>query len=296
MPVLFRVIGLLITALAFGVEPPATEQARLLDQANAHYAARRPLEAVQLYRKYLANYPDRADVRVFLGAALFNLGAPKEALEETRRALVLDKTYGRAYTLAGRIQAGQQEWKRAQQAFSEALRLDARDREAWYFSGRAYYEENRFEKAIQSFQRALELGPGQSRIYENLGLASEALSRFAEAEQAYKHSIELSEGQYRPYLAYGAFLHKQGRTAPGIEMLEKALSLDQESVDTRFELGKALSQSGQLAGAARALEPALRNSNQCRIHNLLISVYSQQARSEDAIRQEKALENCRNEP
>jgi tetratricopeptide (TPR) repeat protein len=137
---------------------------------------------------------------------------------------------------------------------------------------------------------------GQSRLYENLGLASEALGRFAEAEQAYKHAIQLSAGEYRPYLAYGAFLDKQGRPAQSIEMLEKALSLQPEIVDTRFELGKALYQAGQLAAAARVLEPALAISNQCRVHYLLISVYSQQERSNDADRQAKALENCRNDP
>ncbi len=293
MPVLFGVIGLLLASVGFGADTPVDEQARLLDQANASYAARRPLEAIQLYRGYLGRYPDRADVRVFLGAALFNLGRAEDALGETRSALVLDNSYSRAYVLAGRIHASRHAWERAQQAFSEALRLNPGDRETRYFSGRAYYDENRFEKAIESFQRALAPGPGQSRVYENLGLASEALGRFAEAEQAYKRAIELSAGEYRPYLAYGVFLHKQGRTAQSIQMLEKALLLDTESVDTRFELGKALFQSGQLAGAARVLEPALSKSNQCRIHYLLVSVYSQQERSEDADRQVKALENCR---
>ena len=294
VPLLFGVIGLL-TSVSFGADA-VIEQARLLDQANASYAARRPLEAIRLYREYLAHYPDRADVRVFLGAALFNVGKPGDALEETRRALALDSTYGRAYTLAGRIHAGQHEWEWAQQDFSEALRLNPRDRETLYFSGRAYYDESRFEKAIEAFERALALGPGQSRVYQNLGLASEALGSFAEAEQAYKRAIELSAGEYRPYLAYGTFLLKQGRTAQSIQMLEKALALDPENVDTHFELGKALLQSGQLAGAARVLEPALSKSNQCRIHYLLISVYSRQARSADADRQAQALEDCRNEP
>src|SRR5580700_7003767 len=288
-------MGMLLISAGFSAGQGADEQSRLLERANASYAGRRPLEAVQLYREYLAHYPDRADVRVFLGAALFNLDKPEEALEETRRALALDKTYGLAYTLAGRIYASGRHWEMARQAFAEALRLNPRDRETWYFSGRAYYDENRFDKAIEAFQRALTLGDGQSRVYENLGLAAEALGRFPEAEQAYKHAVQLSAGEYRPYLAYGAFLDKQGRADQSIEMLEKALSLQPEIVDTRFELGKALYQSGQLAAAARVLEPALAISNQCRVHYLLIGVYSQQERSSDADRQAKALENCRNE-
>ena len=291
----FQVLGLLVVSAWFAAGPGADEQTRLLDQANAAYAGRLPLEAVRLYREYLAHYPDRADVRVFLGAALFNLGKPEEALEETRHALALDKSYSLAYTLAGRIYAAGRHWEMAQQAFAEALRLNPRDRETWYFSGRAYYDENRFDKALEAFQGALALGDGQSRVYENLGLAAEALGRFADAEQAYKHAVELSAGEYRPYLAYGAFLDKQGRPAQSIEMLQKALALEPENVDTRFELGKALYQAGQLAAAARVLEAALAISNQCRVHYLLIGVYSQQQRSDDADRQAKALENCRNE-
>ncbi len=289
-------IGLLLVSIAFAAGPGVDEQARLLERANASYAGRQPLEAVRLYREYLARYPDRADVRVFLGAALLNLDRPKEALEEAQHALTLDKSYSRAYTLEGRIYAGQHDWELARQAFAEALQVNPRDRETWYFSGRAYFDGNRFDKAIEAFQQALAVGPGDSRVYENLGLASEALGRFAEAEQAYQHAIQLSAREYRPYLAYGVFLNKQGRPAQSIEMLQKALSLEPESVDVRFELGKALYESRQLAAAAQVLEPALAISDQCRVHYLLVSVYSQLQKNDDAERQVKALGNCRNEP
>ncbi len=294
-PVPVGVIALLLVPAGWGSDAD-DEQARLLQQANAAYEGRHPQEAARLYREYLSRYPDRADVRVFLGAALLNLDKPEEALEEVRRAIGLDKTYSRAYTLAGRIYDGLQHWDQAQQAFAEALRLNPRDRETWYFSGRAWYDENRFEKAIEAFQRALAVGGAQSRVYENLGLACEALGRVTEAEQAYKRSIESGGTEYHPYLSYGVFLHKQGRTGQGIQLLEKALTLDPGSVDTRFELGKALLQSGQLPYAARILEPASSASNQCRVHYLLVSVYSQLGRSEDADRHAKAMENCRDAP
>src|ERR1700722_18571041 len=161
----FQVVGLLVVSVGFAAGPGADDETRLLDRANAAYAGRRPLEAVQLYREYLAHYPDRADVRVFLGAALFNLEKPDEALEETRRALSLDKSYALAYVLAGRIYAEGNHWELAQQAFGEALRLNPRDRETWYFSGRAYYDENRFDKAVEAFRRSLALGNEQSRLY-----------------------------------------------------------------------------------------------------------------------------------
>jgi tetratricopeptide (TPR) repeat protein len=293
--VLSFLLPFLIATVALALEP-GDDQGRLLEEANAAYAGRRPLDAVRLYRQYLARNPDRADVRVFLGAALLNAGKSDEALEESRRAISLDKTYPRAYTLAGRIYAGRHEWAAAQQAFADALRLNPRDRETWFFSGRAYYDESRFEKAIEAFRRSLALGGEQSRVLESLGLAYEGLNRFAEAEESYRRAVELGGGDYRPYLAYGVFLQKQGRSVQGIAALQKALGLAPENVDARFELGKALSQSGRLADAARVLESAVSTSNQCRIHYLLVSIYSQQERTQDADRHAEALESCRADP
>ena len=75
-------------------------------------------------------------------------------------------------------------------------------------------------------------------------------------------------------------------------MLRKALSLEPDNADLRFELGKALYQSRQLAAAAQVFESALAISNQCRVHYLLVSVYSQQQKTEEADRQMKALETA----
>ena len=168
-----RVIAVLLVSVALGSEQSQNEAARLLGQANASYAARRPQEAIRLFKEYLARYPDRPDVRVFLGAAYLNLGKTEEALQETRRALKLDRSYSLAHTLAGRIYAQRREWDPAHKSFDEALRLNPRDREAWYFSGRAYFDENRFGKAAEALQQCLAVGGAQNRVYENLGLALE---------------------------------------------------------------------------------------------------------------------------
>jgi tetratricopeptide (TPR) repeat protein len=285
-----------IAAVALCAAPPQADDAsRILERANSAYLAHSPLEAVALYREYLARNPDRADVRVFLGAALFSAGQPAEALEEATRALALDSGYGRAHVLVGRIYAQQEQWEPAQQAFAKALRIDTRDREAWYFSGRAWYVENRFEQAIEAFEKARSLGSGQSRIYENLGLSYEALGRFTEAEQSYRAAVSLA-AEYRPYLAYGVFLYKQGRLEESLPMLRQALALDPQSFDTKFELGKALYQAGQFDQAARMLEEALLQSNQCRVHYLLVKVYSQLGRKAESDQHAAAANGCKNVP
>jgi protein O-GlcNAc transferase len=287
-----RLAGLLAVVASLG----ADEAVRLLAEANAHYQARRPAEAVRLYREYLGRYPGRADVRVFLGAALLNLDRPEEALAEVARAVALDRRYAKAHVLAGRIHAGRLAWGPAQQAYQAALELDPSDRETWYFSGRAWYEENRFEKAVEAFRKALELGAGQSRVHENLGLALEALGRPEEAEKTYRRAVELSTTEYRPALAYGTFLQKQDRLEGSVEMLTRALRLEPGAVEVHFELGKVLSRLGRLEEAARTLEAGLVISDQCRLRYLLAGVYSRQDKSAEAGRQLKALEGCRQAP
>ncbi len=273
--------------------PP--EAVGLLRQANAEYQAHRPAEAVRLYELYLAQYEDRADVRVFLGGALLNLNRLPEALEQARRASSLDGNYGKAYTLAGRIQTSQHQWTLAREAYELAVRLDPLDKDAWYFAGRGYYDENRFENAVAAFRRAVELGAENSRVYENLGLSYEALTRHQEAEQAYRRSVALAGSDYRPYNVYGRYLDRQGRNAESIRMLETAFA-HEPAVEVRFELGKALYHSGRPNEAARIVEGALALSNECRLGNLLVRIYSAQGKNAEAERQVKALETCRQEP
>lgn len=271
-------------------------QPDVLERANRSYRERNSEEAVRLYREYLSGNPDRADVRVFLGAALFNLGRAGEALAEAERALALDRRYARAHVLIGRVHSSRNDWRLAQQSFVEALRLDPRDREAWYFSGRAYYEENLFEKSIEALQRVHVLGDEQARVHENLGLAYEALGRLPEAEAAYRRAIALAGEYYRPYHAYGAFLRKQGDSERGVSLLRKALDLNPASAESHFELAKAYLESDQAEPAVRELQAAIGFSNECRFRYLLSKAYSRVGKPEEARRELDSLAGCLTAP
>jgi tetratricopeptide (TPR) repeat protein len=264
---------------------------RLLAQANAAYGSLRAAEAVGFYRQYLALYPDRADVRVFLGGALLNLGQSQAALDEAQRAIALDNRYAKGYILAGRVCAAREQWDRAQGFFETAQRLDKQDPDAWYFAGRASYDANRFEQAIGAFEQALRAGGEQSRVYENLGLAQDALGQFDAAEKSFRKAVDLAGAAWRPYLAYGAFLFRQGRPTQSLRALRQALALAPAAIDVRFELARVLYHEQSLEEAAQVLEPA-RPSRECRVHNLLARIYSAGGKSGPAEAEIKALANC----
>jgi tetratricopeptide (TPR) repeat protein len=264
---------------------------RLLEEANSAYRSLHAAEAVGLYRQYLTQYPDRADVRVYLGGALLNLNQMQDAFDEARRAIALDGRYAKGYILAGRIYAAREQWDPAQELFTKAQQLAPRDLDAWYFSGRAYYDANRFEPAIAAFEQALRLDAEQGRIYENLGLAQDALGKFGAAEKSLRQAVELARGTWRPYLAYGAFLFRQGRAAEGLPVLRQALSIAPGAVDVRFELARLLYHQDNLAEAAKTLTPAL-PSNECRVHSLMARIHSARGENDHAEAEIKALEHC----
>jgi tetratricopeptide (TPR) repeat protein len=286
-------LGLLVCLSAMAVTQDLGD--RLLAQANAAYASFRAGEAVGLYRQYLAHYPDRADVRVFLGGALLNLDQLDNAFEEANRALALDGRYAKAHILAGRVCAARRQWDRAQTFFATAQRLDKRDPDAWYFSGRASYDANRFEQAVAAFEQALRVGAEQSRVYENLGLAQDALGQFGAAERSLRKAVDLAGASWRPYLSYGAFLFRQGRPAESLPVLRQALTLAPVEVDVRFELARVLYHENAMEEAAQVLEPA-RTSNECRVHNLMARIYTASGKTASAEAEIKALENCQAAP
>jgi tetratricopeptide (TPR) repeat protein len=287
--------GLAALLLATRLVTAQDTQDRLLAAANTAYRSLRAAEAVGLYRQYLALYPDRADVRVFLGGALLNLGQLDAAFDEANRAIALDDRYAKGYILAGRVCAAREQWDRAQGFFETAQRLDKRDPDAWYFSGRTFYDANRFEPAIAAFEQALRAGAEQSRIYENLGLAQDALGQFGAAEKSFRKAVDLAGAAWRPYLTYGAFLFRQNRPAESLRMLREALALAPAAVDVRFELARVLYHENSLAEAAQVLDPA-RPSNECRVHNLLARIYSASGKGGLAEAEVKALENCKAAP
>lgn len=276
-----------LIAIAAFIGTAQDQASRLLNEANRFYRGNRTEEAVRSYREYLALKPDRAEVRVFLGAALLNSNQPAEALEEARRAIALDARSAKAYVLAGRIYADRQQWSIAQEFFAEAIGIDASDRDAWYFSGHAYWQSGQLPEAVHALLNA----GSHSRVRETLGLVYEAAGQFAEADASFRRSVENSGGAYRPRASYGVFLFRQGRLSESIPMLQEAVRLAPDSADIRFELARTLYQSGRLTEAISVL-PDRAPPGQCRIENLRSRLLIQMGQTDQAQRSMAAFQAC----
>jgi len=145
-------------------DPDARAKAlRLWEEAQALQMRRELPDAIRLYRLSLQALPT-AEAHTFLGWALSWQGDVDGAIEECKRAIVVDPDFGKPYNDIGAylIEKGDLDaaipWlERA----SVAKRYDPK-----HFPhlnlGRIYMKTGKVSRAIAEFERALELHPGDS--------------------------------------------------------------------------------------------------------------------------------------
>jgi len=175
--------------------------------------------------------------------------------------------------------------------FLKSLALNPKDLDTWYFLGRASYSADP-AAAVDSYRHALERGAPQGRVYEHLGRAYELLGQAADADKSYRRALELAGDSFSPYFAYGTFLFKAGRIADSLPVLEQALRREPGSAEARLELSRALFHAGETEQALGVLQPA-RESNDCRVHQLLLRLFTLKANTREADKELNFLETCR---
>ena len=96
----------------------------LLDRALEWEAAGRSSDAVDLYRKMLARWPEESQLWFNLGNALYAIAKPAEAVDAFRAAVVLDAEHSEAWNNLGAVLMDLQQWSGAEQALRQALALE----------------------------------------------------------------------------------------------------------------------------------------------------------------------------
>jgi tetratricopeptide (TPR) repeat protein len=116
--------------------------------------------AVELYIKSVALCPT-AEVHILLGSAFRALGKTDEAIEECKRAVVLDPECGHAYNDVGSYLFDLQRFDEAIPWLAQAIEAKRSNvRHLAYFNlGRVYIAKGLLNRACEYFQQALEVEP-----------------------------------------------------------------------------------------------------------------------------------------
>lgn len=156
----------------------------------------------------------RARIRLELASAYFSQGQATTALDEVKRALVINPGSAPAYNLRGLIYASLDE---------HAL-------------------------ADESFRRSLELKPGDADTRHNYGWYLCRLRRYAEAQAQFNTALAQPQyrGQSKTLLAQGVCQARSGDWVAAEKTLLRSYELDAANPSTAINLAEVLLRQGQL--------------------------------------------------
>jgi Tfp pilus assembly protein PilF len=125
--------------------------------------------AVQLYKRSIAMHPT-AEAHTFLGWTYHFQGKVDEAIEECKKAIEVDPTFGNPYNDIGAYLIDRGEYDQAVPWLEKAIaspRYQAYHY-PWYNLGRVYVAKETYSLARQCFFKALEIEPRYSPAAEAL--------------------------------------------------------------------------------------------------------------------------------
>ncbi len=126
------------------------------------------------------------------GVELFNAGNIDEAIEVFRRIVANEPDFADAHYHLGLSYYRKAKFDRAIAAFQQTLKRLPRDADARVKLGMAYYKKGEASRAVEEYENALEIQPNNVEALNNLGMAYDELGGFNEAITVYQSALKIS--------------------------------------------------------------------------------------------------------
>jgi type IV pilus assembly protein PilF len=148
-----------------------------------------------------------------LAGAYFSRAQYKVALDELRKAIIIDSRFGPAYNVYGLIYMELAEDKLAEENFRRSIELDRSDSEARNNYGWFLCTRGRHDEGLEQFSAALRnpLYPHPEQAMANAGLCAERKGDLALAEANLLKSLKLQPDNPNTLLKLAGLHFRQGR-------------------------------------------------------------------------------------
>jgi tetratricopeptide (TPR) repeat protein len=247
--------------------------------------------------------------------SLVQQGRFHEAKTATEQALELHPSSVEGYNLLGIIEADEQDYSSAIEAFQRALRLSPNSVKTHNNLGNVYASLKRFDLAEKEFRAELRINPAESDANYNLGVLLMSKGEFAAAipyfervtpsnlptrfnlVRAYFQTKRTAEGVHlassiaasnskdvRVQFSLGVLLASEKQYKEAQLDLERADALQSDTFEIVYNLGQVLLRDGQFAKAESTLNRALNlNPDSVNAMRLLAQAYVDESRPLDAL-------------
>jgi tetratricopeptide (TPR) repeat protein len=281
--------GFFVYALPVASAQSARSPQELLKEAISLHQAGKLDQAIEDYRQVLQQYPDMAEVRSDLGAALAGAGRYEEAIGEYQRALAVKPfpqvrlNLALAYYKSGQLTEAARELERVHRELPSEPRPAMLLADCYLRLGenkkviellKPLEQANRDDLAVvymlgTALVRDGQTGLGQTlvdRILKNgdsaearllLGTTKLGASDFSGALADLQKAVELDPELPDVYAYYGIALLSTGDQAGAQGAFENALKVDPNNFDANLRMGLLLRKDEQYDDALRYLRHAL---------------------------------------
>lgn len=189
-------------------------------EARKSLAEGKAAEAKATFEELIKEYPQEADLHLFLGISLLRLREPQAAQAAVKKALSINPNHVEARTLLGWIDS--------------EVRGD-------------------FEAAIKEYTRVVELRPGSPEAYNNLGVAQKRKGDLTSAADSFSKALKLKPDYSAAISNRGWVLAEQNRWSDARREFERALAINPGEDGALYGLSQALREARDYAGAQKAL-------------------------------------------
>lgn len=212
----------------------------------------------------------RARTFTELATAYYARAQYKVALDELRKALVIDNRYGPAYNVYGLIYMELAEDKLAEENFRRAVELDRADSESRNNYGWFLCTRGRYDEGLEQFAAALRnpLYPNPEQAMSNAGQCAEMKGDLALAEANLTRSLKLQPDNANTVLRMAALKFRQGRLVDAQRLLARHDDVSPPSAASLWlgvRLERKLGDRAQEAAYGLQLRKRFPDSNEARL-------------------------------
>jgi len=238
--------------------PEATNlRPALLAEAARHHQSGRFVQAERVYRRILADDPNRPDCLHLLGLVAHQTGRSEAALDLIGRAIALNNADPDFHNDIAGIYQSLGRFEQAVAHCWKALALDPRSAAARLNFARALHAQGDLAAAIEQYRRLVEQQPGSFQGHYDFAVALYEQGNRDEAISRYRRVLELRPDHAEAHTDLGIALAARGRWDMAIAHYRAALAARPGSAAALNALGEALMMTGEVAPAIPTAQRAV---------------------------------------
>ena len=263
---------------------PDSPLEQLLEAATEAHAAGRLQEALEGYRRVLAQNPDHVPALHRHGILAFQTGLLPAAAALLGRAVALEPGAWRSQCALGLVRAAGSQFPGAIEAFQKTLETNPDCIEALQGAGAAYRALGRTPEAIGAFRQVLALRPQDPKAYSDLGVVLQDGGQVREAIAAFRQGLALCDEDPLAHSNLGNALLADRQVDEALATLKETTRRWPAHTDAWYNLGNAAFAARRFPEAVAAYQETLNLApGHLAAHNNLGNAFQALGRYEEAL-------------